>query len=173
VGGGLAFATGQRGHNIEPRHYQHAAAGRLTGRRVRRLRRGLRDVRDWMGCRRRVWRPVCFAGLMGGDHTAMVVISHEGVGRHEVLGVLRRRWPHVVVKELEHEEPTWAMTADGAAERGRCRRGWSRCGSWLAAVGPAYLCRASACDRTHASSCMTPDHYLYSAISWACRPLPS
>jgi hypothetical protein len=62
---------------------------------VRRLRRGLRDVRDRIARRRRSWRDVGFARLMGGDHTAMVVVSHEGVSRREVLGVLRRRWPHV------------------------------------------------------------------------------
>ena len=36
---------------------------------------------------------------------------------------LRRRWPDVVVKDLEQEEPTWAMTADDAADLGSRRRG--------------------------------------------------
>jgi hypothetical protein len=66
---------------------------------------------------------VSFAGLMGGDHRALVMISHQGIDRREVLGVLRRRWPDVVVKDLEHEEPTWAMTADDAADLGSRRRG--------------------------------------------------
>ena len=60
---------------------------------------------------------------MGGDHTALVLISHQGVDRREVLDVLRRRWPDVVLKDLEQEEPAWAMTPDDAAELGRRRRG--------------------------------------------------
>src|SRR4051794_35285001 len=41
---------------------------------VIRLRRGLRDVRDRTARRWRRWRTVSCAGLMGGDHVAMVVI---------------------------------------------------------------------------------------------------
>jgi hypothetical protein len=37
--------------------------------------------------------------------------------------VLRQRWPSVVLKDLEQEEPTWAMTADDAADLGGHRRG--------------------------------------------------
>ena len=90
---------------------------------VRRLRRGLRDVRDRTARRWRRWRTVSFAGLMGGDHTALLMISHQGVDRREVLDVLRRRWPDVVVKDLEQEEPAWTMTADDAADLGSRRRG--------------------------------------------------
>jgi hypothetical protein len=61
--------------------------------------------------------------LIGGDHRALVLISHEGVDRREVLDVLRRRWPDVVLKDLEHEEPPWEMTATDAAELGSRRRG--------------------------------------------------
>jgi hypothetical protein len=89
---------------------------------VRRLRRGLRDVRDRMARRQRRWREVCFSGMVGGDHMA-VMITHEGIDRWEVQDVLRHRWPDLVMKSLEHEEPTWAMTADDAADLGRCRRG--------------------------------------------------
>ena len=64
-----------------------------------------------------------FAGLMGGDHTALLLISHQGIDRREVLDVLRRRWPDVVVKDLEQEEPAWTMTADDAADLGSRRRG--------------------------------------------------
>jgi hypothetical protein len=66
---------------------------------------------------------VSFAGLMGGDHRALVLISHQGVDRHEVLSVLRQRWPNVVVKDLALEEPAWAMSADDAADLGSRRRG--------------------------------------------------
>jgi hypothetical protein len=51
------------------------------------------------------------------------MISHQGVDRREVLNVLRRRWPDVVVKEFEHEEPTWAIAAVDAADLGKRRRG--------------------------------------------------
>jgi hypothetical protein len=44
-------------------------------------------------------------------------LSHNhGVDRREVLHVLGRRWPEVVVKELEHEEPVWTMTAEDRAD---------------------------------------------------------
>jgi hypothetical protein len=59
----------------------------------------------------------------GGDHTALVMITHEGIDRQEAQNVLCRRWPDVLVKELEQEEPAWAMTAQDAAALGRCRRG--------------------------------------------------
>jgi hypothetical protein len=61
--------------------------------------------------------------MMGGDHEALVLISHHAVDRREVLDVLRRRWPWVVLKDLLQEEPTWAMTADDAADLGSRRRG--------------------------------------------------
>ncbi len=51
---------------------------------VRRLRRGLRDVRDRMARRRRLWREVGFAGMAGGDRRALVLVSHDGVDRREV-----------------------------------------------------------------------------------------
>ena len=53
---------------------------------VPRLRRGLRDVRDRMVRRSRRWCNVCFAGMAGGDGTALVLVSHEGLDRYEVLG---------------------------------------------------------------------------------------
>jgi hypothetical protein len=60
---------------------------------------------------------------MGGDHRALVMISHQGADRREVADVLRRRWPDVVVKSLEHEEPAWTMGAVDAAHLGSRRRG--------------------------------------------------
>ena len=99
----------------------HSSAGLPDA--VRRLRRGLRDVRDRMARCRRLWRDVCFAGMVGGDGKALVMVTHEGVDRHEIEDVLRRRWPDAVVKSLEQEEPTVAMTAEDAADLGQCRRG--------------------------------------------------
>jgi hypothetical protein len=53
----------------------------------------------------------------------MVMVSHGGIDQREVLEVLQRRWPDVVIKKLGQEEPTWEMLPDDAAELGRCRRG--------------------------------------------------
>jgi hypothetical protein len=66
---------------------------------------------------------VAFAGMMGGDHKALVLIVHQGVDRCEVLDVLHRRWPPVVLKDLTQEEPVWEMTAGDAADLGSRRRG--------------------------------------------------
>ena len=61
--------------------------------------------------------------MAGGDRRALVLVSHDGVDRREMLGVLHPRWPDVVIKALEQEEPTMAMSASDAADLGRCRRG--------------------------------------------------
>ena len=66
---------------------------------------------------------MCCAGIAGGDGTALVMITHEGIDQREVLDALRRRWPEVVVKGLEQEVPTWAMSPADTADLGRCRRG--------------------------------------------------
>ena len=71
----------------------------------------------------RSWRDVSFAGMAGGDHAALMMVTHEGVDRPEVEAVLHRRWPDVVVKSLEQEQPAVAMLAGDAADLGRCRRG--------------------------------------------------
>jgi hypothetical protein len=90
---------------------------------AKRLRRGLRDVRDRAGRRLRRWRTVSFAGMIGGDHKALVLISHQGIERREVQDVLNPRWPDIALKNFEHEEPMWEMTADDAAALGSRRRG--------------------------------------------------
>jgi hypothetical protein len=61
--------------------------------------------------------------MAGGDHTALVMITHEGIDRREVQHVLHRRWPDAIVKSLEQEEPIAAMLPGDAADLGRCRRG--------------------------------------------------
>ena len=58
-----------------------------------------------MARHRRSWRDVGFAGMAGGDGTAFVLVSHEDIERREVLDILCQRWPDVVVKSLEQEEP--------------------------------------------------------------------
>jgi hypothetical protein len=54
----------------------HSSAGLPDG--VRRLRRGLRDVRDRMARRSRRWRDVSLAGMAGGDGKALVLILARG-----------------------------------------------------------------------------------------------
>ena len=71
----------------------------------------------------RRWRTVGLASMIGGDHRALVMISHEGIERREVLDVLCRRWPTVTLKELAQEEPAWTITPDDAADLGTRRRG--------------------------------------------------
>ncbi len=61
--------------------------------------------------------------MAGGDRRALVLVSHDGVDRREVLDVLRPRWPDVLVKGLEQEAPRSDMVAEDAADLGRCRRG--------------------------------------------------
>ena len=90
---------------------------------VRRLRRGLRDVRDRMARHKKRWRDVCCTGMAGGDGRVVVMILHEDIERCAVEDVLRRRWPNAVVKELEQEESTVAMSPGDAADLGRHRRG--------------------------------------------------
>ena len=65
----------------------------------------------------------CLAGMIDGDHAALVMIIHEGIDRREVEDVLGHRWPDVVVKGLEREEPMVAMSPGDATDLGRCRRG--------------------------------------------------
>ena len=53
----------------------------------------------------------------------MVQVTHEGIDQREVQDVLCARWPDVVVKSLEREEPAVAMSPEDAADLGRCHRG--------------------------------------------------
>jgi hypothetical protein len=82
-----------------------------------------RDVRDRTARCRNRWRDVSFFGMASGDHTALVMVTHDGVDRSESLDTLRRRCPDVVVKTLEQEQPAVAMSPADAADRGRHRRG--------------------------------------------------
>ena len=66
---------------------------------------------------------MAFAGMIGGDHRALVMISHQGVDRREVQDALRPRWPDVILKDFGDEEPAWEMSTDDAANLGARRRG--------------------------------------------------
>jgi hypothetical protein len=76
-----------------------------------------------MARRKRRWCDVAFAGIAGSDHRALVLVSHEGIDRHEVQVVLRRRWPDAVLQEPEWEAPSLAVTPIEAARLGQHRRG--------------------------------------------------
>ncbi len=54
---------------------------------------------------------------------ALVMITHEGIDRREVQDLLHRRWPDVVMTNLEREVPTVTMSPSDAADLWRCRRG--------------------------------------------------
>ena len=90
---------------------------------TRHLRRAIRDVRDRVARRRNEWRDVRFAGIIGGDRRAMLMVSHERVDRCEVRDVMQRRWPGALINRPGREEPVWEMSPDDAAELGQCRRG--------------------------------------------------
>jgi hypothetical protein len=90
---------------------------------VKRLRRGLRDVRDKAARRLRRWRTVSLAGMIGGDRRVLILVAHEGIERREVQDVLCRRWPSVMLMDLAQEEPAWEMTPNDSAYLGMHRRG--------------------------------------------------
>ena len=64
----------------------------------------------------RHWKRWCtksFVGLMSSNRRALIMITRQEIDPRDVLNVLRSRWPDVVVKDLQQEEPTWAMLAAG------------------------------------------------------------
>jgi hypothetical protein len=89
---------------------------------IRRLRKGLRDVRDRTAVRNDCWQSVALAGLLS-ETTALVLIQHAGIHREDVLDILARRWPGIVMTNVRDAEPSWRMSVDQAAALGRRRRG--------------------------------------------------
>ena len=57
-----------------------------------------------------------------GDHAA-VLIRHEGLGRAEVVEVLRRCWPDAAVTDVPTLPPPWDFGTEDALELARTRRG--------------------------------------------------
>jgi hypothetical protein len=72
---------------------------------TRRLRKGLRDVRDRTGRHNRRWAGVAMAGLADGDH-ALIQVKHPGFNRAEVWARFERRWPGIVIGDPGSLEPT-------------------------------------------------------------------
>jgi hypothetical protein len=89
---------------------------------TRRLRKGLRDVRDRANRHDRRWRAVSMAGLVDEDH-ALVLIRHTCIDRNEVWSILARRWPDIVLSEPGNTEPSSILAVADAATLARRRRG--------------------------------------------------
>ena len=89
---------------------------------VRKLCKGLRDVRDRAARHDPRWRAVAMAGLADGNQ-ALILMQHPGLGRASLWSALERRWPNVVLADPGCVEPTSAMTAEAAAALARRRRG--------------------------------------------------
>src|SRR2546429_5055042 len=83
------------------------------------LRPGLRDARDRTARRWRQWRTVAFAGVMGGDHRALIIVAHQRVDRQNVADVLRKRWPSTVLKDLAHAYRTlvWDICVERVSQQ--------------------------------------------------------
>ena len=71
---------------------------------IRRMRKGLRDVRDRLARTDPMWGSVAMAGMLSGHHLLMI-IQHAGIDRETVWSMLERRWPEVIVSKFETVEP--------------------------------------------------------------------
>ena len=93
---------------------------RLTA--IRKLRKGLRDIRDRHA--REDWRSsgVAYAGFLSGDE-AMVLVQHPGLRRAHVGAALGRRWPGMVVGEVGEVVPGWKMPVEDVVRLAQARRG--------------------------------------------------
>lgn len=93
------------------------------GAGIRKLRKGLRDVRDRAARQDRRWAAVGMAGL-ASDAVATVLVQHCGIDRAEVWARLTRRWPDVVLIDPGDITPgSERMTVEHAAALARRRRG--------------------------------------------------
>jgi hypothetical protein len=87
------------------------------------LRRDCRDVRDRTARQRWRWRGVAIAGIASADGTAVLLVRHPGIGRAEVVEVLRRRWPDVEAGDVAAGAPPSAWSVEDVVELARARRG--------------------------------------------------
>jgi hypothetical protein len=63
------------------------------------------------------------AGMAHGDGRATLLIRHEGVGRGEIVEVLRRHWPDAQVTEITKASLVWNLGIEDAVELARAKRG--------------------------------------------------
>ena len=89
---------------------------------VKKLRKGLRDVRDRAARQDHRWKAMAMAGLADGDR-ALMLVQHPGIKRASLWSVLELRWPDVVLADPGRIEPTSAMPVGTAAALARRRRG--------------------------------------------------
>jgi len=71
---------------------------------IRRVRKGLRDVRDRAARIDERWSAVVMAGTVSGDHLVLVV-HHAEIERDTLWTALERRWPKAIVSKFETVEP--------------------------------------------------------------------
>ena len=108
---------------------------------IRRLRRGLRDVRDRQTHSCRQWAQVAFGGLASGN-LALVLISHPEISRDDVWSILENRWPDIVMKDVGNAEPSSVMTVETTVSLARLRRGIEP----LRIVIPPQMCATTSAE---------------------------
>jgi hypothetical protein len=89
---------------------------------IKRVRKGLRDVRDRTARDADCWQSVAFAGMLS-EHEAMVLVQHARIDREEVGSILARRWPGIVISNVRDAQPSSWMTVAATAALARKRRG--------------------------------------------------
>ena len=89
---------------------------------IRRMRRGLRDIRDRAARRDRRWQGVAMAGVLGGDHL-LLLVQHAGITRAATWSMLERRWPNIVLGDIADAEPSAWLTVKDASALARRQRG--------------------------------------------------
>ena len=91
--------------------------------RARRLRRGLRDVRDRTAREDGRWRCVTFAGMVDAFGHAVIFVRHPGLRRDVIAARLSRRWPRLDAVEVGDVRPFTGLPANLAAALASARRG--------------------------------------------------
>lgn len=88
---------------------------------VRKLRKGLRDVRDRAARDDPRWQQVAFGGMLDGDRM-LVLVQHAGISRGDVWRMLERRWSDVMITDPDGTVP-FCMDRNLAEHLAQCRRG--------------------------------------------------
>lgn len=89
---------------------------------IRRVRKGLRDIRDRAARVDPRWAAVAMAGMLSGDHLLMIV-QHHGIDRGTLWSMLERRWPEVVVAEVGTVEPRFEFSVGHTVQLALQHRG--------------------------------------------------
>ena len=89
---------------------------------IRKLRKGLRDVRDRTARHDPRWGAVVLAGF-ASEGLALVLISHASIDRANLWWTLSGRWPMTVVTDVGDAESSSSMHVDEAAALARYHRG--------------------------------------------------